>query len=140
MVGVADVESNLSEEKLLQVDIAEAGKVSVLRTTLNRYWVFFFLRRSVDASSSSSSSLSHSTHSSPAPSPRGEAVRCLPSLTFVSEVEAQMETWLMMNIVCLGTWWTMLVVVPTAVGPSSCLVPGPNEGQAHTARPAEVLR
>lgn len=42
MVGVADVESNLSEEKLLQVDIAEAGKVSVLRTTLNRYWVFLF--------------------------------------------------------------------------------------------------
>lgn len=80
LMGVADVEANLSEEKLLQVDMTDGGKVT-LREDPNRCLILsdsFLVTASLPVSSPS-------TLSSLAPSPRGlgEAVRSPPSSTSV---------------------------------------------------------
>ncbi|PWA32833.1 hypothetical protein CCH79_00019315 [Gambusia affinis] len=76
LMGVAEGEGNLSEEKLLQVDLMDGGKVS-----LNRRRASPFQNKSLTAPSRCAAR--PSILSSLAPSPRGrdEAVRCRPSLT-----------------------------------------------------------
>lgn len=77
LMGVGDVEANLSEEKLLQVDLTDGGKVSGERSDLISFIFSAKLYFTLPSSSS------RSTHSSPAPFPqgRGEAVRSPPSST-----------------------------------------------------------
>lgn len=81
LVGVADVETNLSEEKLLQVDMMDSGKVREEES----WHVFRAYRSTVLTRNPFSMSHSPSTHSSLAPSPRGlgEAVKSPPSSTSV---------------------------------------------------------
>lgn len=76
LVGVAEAEANLSEEKLLQVDVTDGGKVREEEPGA-------FLPAAALGGSAFSSSRSPSTRSSPAPSPprRGEAAKSPPSST-----------------------------------------------------------
>lgn len=76
-MGVGDVEANLSEEKLLQVDLTDGGKVSGERSDLI---LFMFGAKLYFTPPSSSSRSTHSSHA-PFPQGRGEAVRSPPSST-----------------------------------------------------------
>lgn len=75
-MGVGDVEANLSEEKLLQVDLTDGGKVSGERSDL----ILFMFGAKLYVTPPSSSRSTHSSHA-PFPQGRGEAVRSPPSST-----------------------------------------------------------
>lgn len=78
LMGMADVEANLSEEKLLQVDMTDGGKVREGDVDVWCSKTSLTVRVTCSASASSPSTLS-----SLAPSPRGhgEAARSPPSST-----------------------------------------------------------